>query len=207
MSEAKRRRPRFYNLLQVFALSEGVPGETVEAGCFRGLSSYLLCHSMKTKDPTFTGVTHHIIDSFEGLGEPVDVDEVPAEAAGRFSDTSVEHVRRTLADFPDVDIVEGWIPDVFENLPEREYRFVHIDVDLYEPTRDCLRYFYPRVADGGFIVVDDFGPWPEGGRYPGCTRAVLEYCEQEGLTCAALSSGNAVLRKFDRRYLSSSITS
>jgi hypothetical protein len=195
MPDNARRRPRFYNLIQMFNLSRLVPGETAEVGCFRGLSSYLLCHRMKRSSPGFTGATHSVIDSFEGLGPPVEADELPPEVEGRFSTTSVEHVRQTLAEFPDVKIYKGWVPGAFRMLPEHRYRFVHIDVDLYEPTRDSLRYFYPRLHRGGMIVVDDFGPWPGGGKYPGCSKAVKEFCGDRGLDVAALTTGNAVIVK------------
>lgn len=118
MKEAQLRRPRFYNLLQVFELASCVDGGTAEVGCFRGLSSWLMCHAMKTKDPSFTGKSHTIIDSFEGLSAPVKEDKVGQEFAGRFGDTSVAHVRQTLQDFPDISIVKGWVPAVFEALPE-----------------------------------------------------------------------------------------
>ena len=195
MPDNARRRPRFYNLAQVFNLSRPVPGETAEVGCFRGLSSFLICHLVKRSAPHFTGATHSVVDSFEGLGPPSEEDELPPDVEGRFSTTSVEHVRRTLAEFPDVRIYQGWVPGVFLALPERRYRFVHVDVDLYEPTRDSLEYFYPRLHRGGMIVVDDFGPWPGGGKYPGCSKAVLEFCEPRGLEVAALTTGNAVIVK------------
>jgi O-methyltransferase len=193
MRDNARRRPRFYNLTQMFHLSRPEPGPTAEVGCFRGLSSFLLCHLIRQGSPGFTGATHSIIDSFEGLGAPVEADELPPDVEGRFSTTSVEHVRRTLADFPDVEIHQGWVPGAFSMLPERRYRFVHVDVDLYQPTRDSLEYFYPRLHAGAMIVVDDFGPWPGGGRYPGCSKAVTEFCEHRDLAFAALTTGNAVI--------------
>ncbi len=195
MTDNLGRRPRFYNLTQIFNLSRPVKGDTVEIGCFRGLSSYLLCHLMNRSSPDFTGATHHLIDSFEGLSDPVEADELLPDVKGRFSMTSVEHVRRTLAEFPEVKIYKGWVPDVFRELPDRDYRFVHIDVDLYEPTRDCLHFFYPRLNSGGIIVVDDFGPWPRGGRYPGCSKAVMEFCQAQNLSVAALTTGNALIVK------------
>lgn len=189
--EATRRPPRFYNLIQLFKLAAPIKGATAEIGCYRGLSSYLLCHAMKAGDENFDGTGHHVIDSFEGLSPPTPEDEIAASAAGRFNDTSVEHVRGSLKEFPEVAFVRGWAPDVLATLPEQTYRFVHIDVDLYTPTLGCLEYFYPRLARGGLMVVDDFGPWPSGGRYPGCSRAVNEFSEAHGVEFAALTTGNA----------------
>ncbi|MEO1329617.1 MAG: TylF/MycF/NovP-related O-methyltransferase [Pseudomonadota bacterium] len=189
------RRPRFYNLLQIFELVRNIPGCSAEAGCWRGLSSFLICNSIRDKDAEFTGAGHVIVDSFKGLSPPTAEDNLPEKFQGRFSNTSVDHVRNTLREFPNVSIFEGWIPDAFEKVPDQTYRFVHIDVDLFEPTRDSLEYFFPRVSHGGVMVVDDFGPWPAGGKYQGCSRAVIEFCKKNNIPFAALSTGNAVIFK------------
>ena len=198
MADNAWRRPRFFNMLQVFRLTRGVEGATAEAGVYRGLASYLLCRERARETPGFDGTGHVGVDSFEGLGAPSPADANPANTnpdyEGRFADTSLETARRTLADFPGVTLVQGWIPDAFEHLPEQAYRFVHVDVDLHAPTRDGLAYFYPRLSPGGMIVVDDYGPWPNG-EFPGCKAAVDDFATRHGLAMATLDTGNAVLIK------------
>jgi O-methyltransferase len=68
---------------------------------------------------------------------------------------------------------------------------VHVDVDLYEPTRACLEYFYPRMAAGGIILCDDYGT----PAFPGARRAWLEFCEGAKLGFIALPTGQSVLVK------------
>lgn len=187
------RRPRFYHLAQMFALTRGVPGATAEAGVYRGLASYVLCEMMRAEDPGFDGSGHFAIDSFEGLSEPTEADERP-EYAGRFADTSLELARRTLSDFPGAELIKGWIPGALDELPQQAYRFVHVDVDLHDPTMDSLAYFYPRLSAGGVLVVDDYGPWPNGD-FPGCKLAVDAFAERHGLSIAVLDTGNAVIFK------------
>ncbi len=41
-------------------------------------------------------------------------------------------------------------------MPEQTYCFVHFDVDLYEGTRGCLEYFYPRMQRGGIMISHDY---------------------------------------------------
>lgn len=194
MGEHPWRRARFFHLTQLLRATRGVPGATAEAGVFRGLGSYLMCSVLREECPAFDGSTHHMIDSFEGLPECDAEDDGPTAVRGRFNNTSVEHVRRALAAFSGVAVIKGWIPDAFEHLPEQQYRFVHIDVDLYGSTRDSLHYFYPRLSSGGAIVVDDHGPWPNGV-WPGCARAVREFCDARNIGYAALDTGNAVILK------------
>lgn len=42
-------------------------------------------------------------------------------------------------------------------LEEQKYCFLHIDVDMYQPTWDSLNYFYPKLVSNSIIVCDDYG--------------------------------------------------
>lgn len=193
MRENTWRRPRFFHMTQMLGLTRGLPGATAELGAYRGLASYLICRCLRDDDGSFDGTGHHIMDSFQGLPQPDDIDGADARA-GVFGDTSVEHVRETLRAFPGVNIIEGWIPEALAFLPEQTYRFVHIDVDLHEPTLACLEYFHARMVPGGVIVVDDYGPWPTG-EWPGCRRAVEAFCARRDVPFAAMDTGNVVIVK------------
>ena len=69
------------------------------------------------------------------------------------------------------------IPDRFPDVADREFRFVHIDVDLYEPTLDSLAFFYPRLVTGGILLCDDYG----FTTCPGARRAFDEMVHEWGL--------------------------
>ena len=197
MPENGIRRARFFHMIQMFKITRGVPGFTAEAGVFRGLSSFLICNYLQRENACFRGETHFMVDSFEGLSRPVEEDgDYPAKRYGEhaFTETSVEHVRNTMSDFHDVNIHKGWIPDVFQHLPDQRYRFVHIDVDVYEPTLASLQYFYPRMSTGGVIVCDDFGPWDDNN-WPGCIRAVNEFASEIGSVYASFNTGNVMFIK------------
>ncbi len=197
MKDNPLRRARFFHLVQLLQLTRGIPGSTAEAGVFRGLSSYLICHYLRREQSLFDGETHFMIDSFEGLSTPVEKDGAfPAKRheAKAFTGTSVEIAVKTLADFKGVNIFKGWIPEVLDELPEQKYRFVHVDVDVYEPTLASFRYFYPRLSAGGIMLCDDFGPWADNN-WPGCIRAVNEFASEIGSTYAVLNSGNVFFIK------------
>jgi hypothetical protein len=186
---------RFYNLVQALRMTGGLPGDTIEAGCFRGLTSYLTCHTRRTHDPAFDGTGHTVVDSFEGLSEPTEADGSDAHACwarAQFTDTSVDHLRRVLADFPGVRFCKGWIPAVLDELDDSPLRFAHIDVDLHDPTLHCLEHFYPRMVPGGIIVIDDHGPWP-GGKWDGCHKACAAFAAGIPEPIVPLSTGNAML--------------
>jgi hypothetical protein len=131
-----------------------IPGDTVECGAYYGATSYFICRERPQGK-------HHVFDSFQGLSDPERADrplDITA-AAWRAGDLAapLEAVKANLAEFPHVAYYPGWIPDRFEEVRDRQFCFVHIDVDLYRPTLDSLRFFYPRVARRGMIVCDDYG--------------------------------------------------
>ena len=64
--------------------------------------------------------------------------------------------------FPFISIKKGWIPSRFDEIRNEKFSFINIDVDLYEPTRDSLEFFYSRLIQGGCIHLDDYNlrEWP-----------------------------------------------
>jgi hypothetical protein len=73
-----------------------------------------------------------------------------------------------LGPVPFVEVYKGWIPERFAVVAGRSFCFAHIDVDLYRPTLDSMAFFYPRMAPGGIILLDDYG----FSTCPGVTEAV-----------------------------------
>jgi hypothetical protein len=185
------RKDRFYNLSKAIDLVDGVDGHIAEAGCWRGLSSFVICSTLKEKDPSFLGENYHIFDSFQGLSAPTERDDVPSKASkGRFA-TDVAVVKKTLSDFPAVFYHPGWIPDVFTNVTEQTYRFVHVDLDLADPTIGAIEYFFPRLEKGGVLVCDDYGSLP----WLGTKKLVDEYVRKNKVRHLKLSTGQILLFK------------
>lgn len=74
-----------------------------------------------------------------------------------------------------VDIVKG---DILETLdmyleenPQLKISLLHIDVDLYEPSKIILERLYNRVTKGGVIIFDDYGA------FAGTNKAVDDFFE------------------------------
>jgi hypothetical protein len=193
-----RRRYRLKHAVEVLLATQGSPGDVVECGCFRGMSSYVLCSALQGAEPAFDGSAYHIFDSFEGLSEPTLDDEIPPgwhnegglrrmSVRGSFA-APLSQVRRNLRRFPNISYHPGWIPLTFRGLPDRQYRFVHVDVDLYDPTLDALRYFYPRLSAEGAIVSDDY-------LWPGARTAIEEFVHETGAALTISAFDQAIVRK------------
>ena len=199
-----RRKARFYNLIQWLEYSADLPGSVAECGCWKGLSSYLICSFLSQWQKDFDGAGVYIVDSFEGLSEPTEQDVIqlpiairgrerkgtPFKPQGAYA-AEVESVRKALNDFPNIELIQGWIPEVLSSQPERRYRLVHIDLDLYEPIRGAVEYYFSRLVPGGILICDDYGSL----FWPGAKKALDEAGKAHGLKILSLASGQGVLIK------------
>lgn len=170
---------RFYSLQNIFnnILKNKIKGDIVECGVWKGHSAYILASMIEKYD---TNKKFHIFDSFEGgLSEKTlnDANELRKLSENDikleselFSSTKNE-VTKTLKKFNFIEYYEGWIPDKFYMVEDKKFSFIHIDVDLYEPTRDSLNFFYKRLEKGGAIAIDDYGLT----QFPGAKKAVDEF--------------------------------
>ena len=195
-----KRIARFYNLLNIYKYVRNLEGRTAECGCWKGLSSYLLCKTELEFTPSYKGENHEIYDSFSGLSAATENDfivdkEVKAlvgGVGGEEGDFSyqLDSVKRNLNEFKKINYYKGWIPSSFDQNRSDSYKFVHVDVDLYVPTLESLKYFYPRLVAGGIILCDDYGSL----RWPGAKQAVEEFCASNG-GFIELSTGQALIIK------------
>jgi hypothetical protein len=142
-----------------------VPGAFAEIGVWRGNSAKVI-HTLAPERDLY------LLDTFRGFPSE---DWQSDQASGiwhHFQETTVEHVRDFVGSSERVCIVAGRFPDSSCAIPfDQRFAFVHIDCDLYRPTKAALAYFCPRMSPKGLIVVHDFG----SGRWPGVTRAVEEF--------------------------------
>jgi pentatricopeptide repeat protein len=195
---ALRRRSRFHQLYRLLEEVLPLDGDIAECGCYRGLSSHLMLSRLRRADPGYDGAGYHVLDSFEGLSEPGPEDrlvgvEPPAQRVhlaaqrGWFA-VPLEVVRQGLAEFPGVSYHPGWIPASLSGLPERRYRFVHLDLDLHDPTLGALEYFFPRLVPGAILVCDDFN-------WPGERKAIEDFCARQGIAFETTPHNQAVLRR------------
>ena len=179
---------RKWVLREYTRLSNRLPGDMAECGCYQGASSHFILQASLHGDL-------FLFDSFEGLSTPESIDrQIRADVmpwnAGDLQ-AGEQLLRDNLGNSPHIHIMKGWIPTRFAEVAERRFRLVHIDVDLYQPTRDSLEFFYPRLIHGGVIVLDDYGFLT----CPGATRAADEFVHTHDLQLLHLPTGQGIITK------------
>lgn len=163
---------RLYVLWQAVTNVAHLALPAAEIGSYRGGTSFFLARAFQALAGGDREL--HVVDTFEGHPESRISAQDAEHQRGKFTGTSYEEVRGYLAPFPRVQIHKGEASEILRGWPEMQFCLVHLDVDLYEPTRECLEYFGPRLAPGGVIVMDDFG----APNCPGVSLAAREFLER-----------------------------
>lgn len=165
------------------------PGDIAESGSYRGGSAYFLAEATAE-----SGKRLHLFDSWEGLSGPGPEDGTHWTAGDLTM--SEKECLATLEPFADRVVTHrGWIPDRYPDVASESFALVHVDVDLYEPHRDALQFFWPRLNEGGLMVFDDYG----SAFCPGAKRAVDEYFRELPTPVIAAPTGQAFVWKRVRR--------
>jgi O-methyltransferase len=127
-------------------LDEEIHGAIAEVGVWRGETSAFL-HRVAPDRRLY------LFDTFEGFPER---DLPPGEDDRRFRDTSADSVARRVGASPNVILTPGCVPETLQAVTDERFAFVLLDLDLLEPTRASLGFFYPRLSPGGYLVVHDY---------------------------------------------------
>lgn len=180
---------RRWNVLQFLRLIAHIPGDTIECGVFEGATSLLILKNA----PNWQGQkrTHHIFDSFEGCSVPGEFDHRTHFYKGVLS-CGEEQVRKKLQKYNDrTCYYKGWIPSRFADAEDKSFAFAHIDVDLYDPTLESIKFVYPRLAEGAVLICDDYGCTT----CPGATKAIDEFLADKKEKMLSFASGGGFLVK------------
>jgi predicted house-cleaning noncanonical NTP pyrophosphatase (MazG superfamily) len=176
---------RKYTLQNLVRSVVGLEGDIAEAGVYKGASAYLMCEENLSQPESKV----YLFDSFQGLSKPKLADG-NYWTEGVFS-TPVSELATTLKEFNNYVVLEGWIPSRYNEIEDKIFKFVHIDVDLFEPTFDSISFFYHRVVPGGMILLDDYGFYS----CPGAKKAVDKFMKDKTEKIINLTTGQGLIIK------------
>lgn len=177
---------RRWMLNELLKLTKNIEGDTAECGVYLGASSYLICQSNEMSQ---LSKTHFGFDSFEGLSKPK-AEDGHYWKEGDLS-VSIQMCKSNLSEFSSVELIKGWIPSGFKKVADRKFSFVHIDVDIYQPTKDSIEFFYSRLNPGGVFLCDDYG----FSTCPGVKQALDEFLADKNEKMIILPDGGGFFIK------------
>jgi len=157
------------------AINEGISGDLVECGIWRGGAAILMSGMLAARGITDRNVW--LADSFMGLppadaskNEIFDLDKLNHNGLA----VTEEEVKSNFARFDllseQVKFLSGWFADTLPHASIDKIAVLRLDGDLYSSTLDALHNLYHKVSPGGFIIIDDYA-------LASCAQAVHEFRE------------------------------
>ena len=173
-------RMRNLRMLAERVIDDGVPGDFLEAGVWRGgacifMRGILAAHGVGDRRVW-------VADSFAGLPPP-DPEAYPADKGDEHHTVkelaiSQEDVAASFARFDLLDdqvrFLKGWFADTLPSAPIEKLSILRLDGDMYSSTIQTLDALYHKVSPGGFIIVDDY-------ILDACRQAVTDFRERHGI--------------------------
>lgn len=153
---------RCFALYEMALALRAKPGAVAEVGIYKGGTARLLAATCPDKPL-------HLFDTFEGM--PETDPSVDGHRTGDFADTSLKAVKTFVDGGARMHFHVGLFPDTAAPIENDRVCLVHVDVDIYQSVRACLKFFYPRLVPGGALVFDDY----ETERCPGVRKAIDEF--------------------------------
>jgi hypothetical protein len=130
-------------------ISRKIPGDFVECGCYKGTTAGILCDYTDFAEQT--GRQYYLYDLFEhekGMAH---------HSLKDHSNTLFGTVKAKFEKYPNVQVLQGFIPDViYANGPEK-VAFMHIDLNNAPAEIGALEALFDKMSAGGILVLDDYG--------------------------------------------------
>jgi len=130
-------------------------GDFVECGTGRGMMMSAALHSLENWNAANKNL--YLCDTFEPFG----IDPETGRNDKRFGvrDTyakSLSDVEANFSEWKRINFVVGFVPDSLQSVVVEKVAFLHIDLNNAAAEAGALRYFWPKVVQGGIIVLDDY---------------------------------------------------
>jgi O-methyltransferase len=175
-----------YHVYSIAKSQSKLDGDMAEVGVYQGGSAKLIAEVKNEKEL-------YLFDTFEGLPKVSEKDTHFGTSywkTGEFSNTSLENVENYLSNYKNIYCYKGKFPETSEPIKTKKFSFVHLDVDLFQSTIDCLEFFYPRMINGGIILTHDY-------HTDGVKQAFNEFCKDKKIPQIQLLGSQCAITKLE----------
>jgi Macrocin-O-methyltransferase (TylF) len=167
-----------------YVIENGISGDFVECGVWRGGSMKLVAHVLLSLGATKRNLV--LYDTFEGMTKPdagVDIDYPGNKAIDdwtelqhrgvKWSYAPIEEVQATMAQvgYPmdRIQFIKGPVEETIPGRVPQKIALLRLDTDWYASTKHEMENLYPLLSPEGVLILDDYG------HYRGAAQAVDEY--------------------------------
>ena len=163
---------------------ENIQGDLMECGVWRGGAVIFMAAYCKTYE---INKTVYVADSFEGLPKP---DSKYSDDKGDtyfkydYLEVGEDQVQKNFEKYelmgPNIKFIKGFFEESLKNTNVQKLSLLRLDGDMYSSTWHSLVEMYPKVVEGGFIIIDDY-------YLKGAKAALKDYFLQNGINCELIS--------------------
>lgn len=173
---------------ELVRMTTGVVGSVADCGVYFGSGLMNYATILAALEPYNYQCRVIGFDTFSGdaAHEEIDLQHGPVDRK-RFNYTagSLEDLKRAIQIFDmdrpinqlsRIEFVKGDLvetaPAYLKENPSTIFRIIHLSVNLYRPTLETLKSFYPRLSKGGIVVIHGLNVTP------GATRGLFNAFEE-----------------------------
>lgn len=198
---------RMYALYQAvkFIEQNNIEGDIVECGVWKGGSCMLVAKMLAQLGKTNRKI--YMYDTFEGMVRPTDKD-VEVRDSGVYAkdiyksmkdknefyagtknwaesplDEVKANMEKTGYPMQNIIFVQGKVEDTIPTNHPQKIALLRLDTDWFDSTWCEMNYLYPKLAEKGVLIIDDYGHWQ------GAKDAVDKYFQENNI--------NLLLNKID----------
>jgi hypothetical protein len=156
-----------------YIIAKGIKGDFVECGVFFGGASMLIAKTLLALNDTSRDLW--LYDSFQGFVGKQAKDDITwygdsiTMRLPDFDTIAMDNIASTGYPPEKIKLVKGDIEKTAVENQNGQIALLRLDTDTYHSTRAELEHFYPKLVQGGALIIDDYG------HALGARRATDEY--------------------------------
>jgi len=166
-------------------------GDFVECGVHTGIFSLTVCHYV---DFASLPRTFWLFDTFNGIPLSSVAPEEQHHAIelnnSLYFDV-FDYAKRNFSPFPNAKLVQGVLPQSFEETKVDRIAYLSIDLNGAKAERETIEAIWPRLTPGAIIVIDDYGFASHEPQY----EMWNEFARLQGRMVLTMPTGQGVLIK------------
>lgn len=181
-------------------------GDFVECGVNHG---YMSSAIMSYLNWDTRGKIFYLLDTFSGIDEAqLTSEEIAAGALKRNRQwlatgeyvSDITRAHRNYSEWKNVRIVQGTIPYTLSEIEAKQLAFAHIDLNSAQPEVKAIEFLWPRIVDGGIVLLDDYAYYGYGSQ----REAMDAWAKRAGERILSLPTGQGLLLKNAQREVNAS---
>lgn len=171
-------------------MASRLEGDFVECGVNTGIYSLAICEYL-----AFNNIqkNFYLFDTFAGVPEdlalPTELERVRQHQS--FYSDCYETAKANFAPYPKARLVRGKVPETLPTADITRVCYLSIDMNLAQPERAAMEYFWDRLSVGAPVVLDDYA-W---AGYEAQQREMDDFAASKGTMVMTLPTGQGLLIK------------